>query len=111
MIFYAIRHKATGELMPQGKKNRGYSHWNPSSPEKFTEALPIPRLLATEKKAKGCITQWLAMPNAKQSYTISYEGHEDDSLVTKPDGRKKEDLEVVQINIKVKGPNDPFWKD
>lgn len=102
-IYYAIRHKATSELMPQGKKNRGYSHWNPSNPNsKFKYALPIPRLLDTRRKAANCIKAWAANPNSKMSYSVSYAGEEDYSVDIKPDGRKKEDLEVVEIELVVK---------
>lgn len=31
-IYYVIRHKATGELMPELKRGRGYSWWNPALP-------------------------------------------------------------------------------
>lgn len=101
--YFLIRHKQSGEYMPQAKKNRGYTHWNPSNQTNpFTAALPFPRLLASKKMAIRCIAQWVSMPNAKHSFSTSSEGHEDDSLDTKDDGRTKEDLEIVEVQLVLK---------
>src|SRR5271155_6022156 len=43
--FYVIRHRATGELMPQPKNGRGYSHWNPGAGRTMTRSLGVPRLM------------------------------------------------------------------
>lgn len=100
-----IRHKATGEFMPQLKRGRGYSHWNPSKDntlDVFVRSLVgVPRLLASRRQALKCISQWNAMPNSKQYYSISYEGVEDYSVDIKSDGRSKDDLEVIEVNIEV----------
>lgn len=105
MIYYLIRHKASGEFMPQAKKSRGYSHWNPSNVNGhgMQQALPIPRLIDTRRKAAKCIKEWVCNPNAKHTFTVSYEGHEDDSLDIKPDGRTKNDLEVVEVELVIRG--------
>lgn len=106
MIFYMIMHKATGFLMPQAKRNRGYSHWNPSVQDGtvqsngcMSNAMPIPRLIDTRRRAAKCIVQWATNPNAKMTRTVSYEGEEDYSVDGKPDGRTKDDLVVVEVNI------------
>lgn len=102
-----IRHIATGEFMPELKRGRGYSHWNPSqdylrtiSSSKYTGA---PRLLATIRMAKQCIAQWNCLPNAKMGSRRDYFGEEDVDIDIKPDGRKKSDLEIVIVNIKETG--------
>ena len=105
MIYYLIRHKATGEFMPELKRGRGYSHWNPSSenginPKRYTGA---PRLLPSIRMAKQCISQWNACPNASFYSKQSSFGDEDCGMDIKPDGRKKEDLEVVIVNIEETG--------
>jgi hypothetical protein len=111
MIYYLIRHKSSGKYMPQAKKNRGYTHWNPSNqnnPVEFNDglvnALSVPRLLPSKKMALACIVQWAFLPNA----TTDYDG---DIKLGKDDGRKKEDLEVVEVCLKIKGPNDAFWSN
>lgn len=101
MIYYMIRHKATGEFMPELKRTRGYTHWNPStsgSPDN-KKLTGCPRLFPSFKKARRCIAMWNSMPNAKMSYSRSYDGEEDYSIDFKSDGRKKEDLEVVIVDI------------
>lgn len=112
MIYYAIRHKATGELMPELKR-RGYSFWNPTTNSIPDTITGCPRLLKSQKQAERCIVQWACLPNARErQYQSGFYGDEIDiELTTKPDGRKKEDLEIIQVNIKIKGPNDPFWKN
>lgn len=104
--YYAIRHKETGELMPQGKKDRGYSHWNPSNKEhEFIGALSTPRLLDTRRRAAKCIASWAAFPNGDIHTMTDWEtgASEDVGVRYERDGRKKEDLEVVEITLIVKG--------
>lgn len=100
-----IRHKATGEFMPELKRTRGYSHWNPSkvdTREAFSDKkklLGVPRLFSSRKKAHGAIVQWNAMPNARWSSQQSYYGDYDEAIDFKADGRTKNDLEIVEVNI------------
>jgi hypothetical protein len=97
-VYFVIRHKATGQIMPQAKRDRGYSHWNPSNQTyEFKKALDVPRLLSTRRQAARCIAMWAANPNARMSFSRSYYGEEDYSIDSKPDGRSKDDLEVVEI--------------
>ena len=107
MIYYMIRHKASGEFMPELAGGRGYSYWNPSKvkttetfrPRKLTGT---PRLVSSRKKAHRCIVLWNSMPNARKSTGMTYYGEESDGVDVKPDGRSKEDLEIVEVSIEVK---------
>jgi hypothetical protein len=94
-MFYIIRHKATGYLMPQARHNKGYTHWNPSSAMPFRGALKTPRLFTTANGAKKAIRAWFGSPNATVRY---YEDGPDDWKI-KQDGRKLEDLEIREINF------------
>lgn len=99
-IYYVIRHIKTGELMPQMKRDRGYSHWNPDHPKEINR-LGVPRLIDTRRRATKCIIQWCANPNGRRSVSTSYYGEVDDIVDIKPDGRKREDLEVVEVKLKL----------
>jgi hypothetical protein len=106
MRYYMIRHKATGEFMPELRRGRGYSFWNPGKKDtlevfqkkKLTGA---PRLFGTRRIAHRAVVQWNALPNCRMAMTMSYEGEEDYSVDIRSDGRSKEDLEVVEVNIEV----------
>lgn len=100
-ILYVIRHKESNTLMPLMKRGRGYSHWNPSNPNahKITVELNIPRFLSSRKQAKRVIDMWFSWPNGKTSGYQSRDGEWDDTVDTKTDNRKKEDLEVVEVRI------------
>lgn len=97
-MFYLIRHKATGQFMPQMKRGRGYTHWNPGNPEaqEIFGKLNIPRLVETLKKAKAIISCWNAMPNSKTDM-------DGDLVLGRIDNRKKEDLEIVIVNLTESG--------
>lgn len=98
--FFVIRHIASGALMPQAKRNRGYSHWNPAAVGKvFDVALDVPRLLRTRNSAARCIAQWAACPNGRHTSYQTYSGEYDDAVDFKDDGRKKDDLEVVEVSV------------
>lgn len=102
MIYYMIRHKASGEFMPQTERNRGYTHWNPSTPDTSLSEKRLtgtPRLLPSLRKARKVISQWYHMPNAFNNFRGSYLGDDEAIVDIKPDGRKKEDLEVVEVDI------------
>ena len=97
MICYAIRHKESGELMPEVKR-RGYSHWNPKTGKLPDTIIGTPRLLASRGSAVRCITQWAYMPNARNTYD-----HDGEACIDiKEDGRTKDDLEVVEINLEIR---------
>lgn len=103
MIYYMIRHKETGEFMPELKRTRGYSHWNPSKVDTVEhlgkKVLGVPRLFASRKKAHNSIVQWNAVPNGRFKLVQGYDGDSDYDVDIKPDGRSKDDLEIIEVNI------------
>lgn len=103
-IYYMIRHKDTGEFMPELKRTRGYSHWNPGVVDTLTifnkqKLLGTPRLFKSSNQARRCVLLWAANPNAKAKQYQRSDGEWDEEFYTKPDGRKREDLEVVIVDI------------
>lgn len=109
MIYYLIRHIATGEYMPQLERGRGYSHWNPAAARTVDIFRPrkligVPRLLPSRRTAAHCIANWNAYPNSYTGYksTGIFDGDAPDLITGKDDGRKKEDLEVVEVDIVAK---------
>lgn len=108
MIYYAIRHIRTDELMPEVLTNGGYSHWNPDNPDMPLKIFTgCPRLFLSRRKAVKCIIQWFVNQNGRRSFMQhSYTGEYDDITEFKPDGRKKEDLEVVEVEVIVKRNNE-----
>ena len=92
--------------MPQCKRGRGYTHWNPGNPNahELFSATNIPRLIDTRKRAVACIVQWAAMPNSRSDM-------DGDIVLGKIDNRKKEDLEIIEAWIKVKLTGDPYWSE
>lgn len=99
--YYVIRHKASGELMPQMKRGRGYSHWHPGVNPLPSSSDNIPRIVHSLGKANRCISQWNTYPNGRTTTSQSYHGDIDIFTDFKPDSRKKEDLEVVEIILKL----------
>jgi hypothetical protein len=106
-IYYMIRHKATGEFMPELERGRGYSHWNPAvepTADRFRQRklTGCPRLLSSRRKAIKCIAAWNAYPNSYMTMNrrSSHLGDDDDlDMSIKDDGRSKDDLEVVEVII------------
>lgn len=105
MIYYLIKHKATGEYMPELTRGRGYSHWNPAvepTERRFRsrKLTGCPRLLSSRGKAARCIAAWNAYPNSYNGFRQGPFGDEEfDLQINDNDGRKKEDLEVVEVVI------------
>ena len=83
----------------------GYSHWNPSHPDSPNRLDPkkllgVPRLLPSRRKASRCISLWNSMPNAKETFGRGEYGDlEPDYIGIKEDGRSKDDLEIVEVEI------------
>lgn len=91
--------------MPQMKRGRGYSHWNPSRPEpqKIYAELNIPRIVKTHKQASKLIVAWACNPNAYRHFTSNgYLDDADEDIGVKPDGRTKNDLEVVKVELRIR---------
>lgn len=98
MTFYLVRHVASGQFMPQMKRGRGYSHWNPAGNDVLHGKEPIPRLLTSEKQARRVIAAWVLYPNASVKFFDGLCGTEEDFNV-KDDGRKVEDLAIVKVEL------------
>jgi len=104
MIYYMIRHKATGEFMPELRRGRGYSHWNPAKVDTAShfgrrKLIGTPRLFSSRGSAYRAIVQWNALPNSYNGYRAGPFGSDEYETQIKPDGRSKDDLEVVEVNI------------
>lgn len=104
MIYYMIRHKATGEFMPELRRGRGYTHWNPSRHDTVShlgrrKLLGTPRLFPSRKAAYNSIVQWNALPNAYNGYKSGPFGTDEYDTNIHDDGRSKADLEVVEVEI------------
>ena len=102
VTFFVIRHKATGKVMPQ-LRNRGYTYWNPSSTNPMNNLvkkdLNTPRLFESYSRASKAIAQWNAQPNARSVVNISYYGSDQEHVDYTPDGRTKDDLEIIKIRL------------
>jgi hypothetical protein len=106
MIYYMIRHKATGEFMPELKRGRGYTHWNPGKVDTAThlgrrKLIGTPRLFNSLRHANASIVQWNALPNAYNGYKSGPFGTDEYDTNITDDGRKKDDLEVVMVSIEI----------
>jgi hypothetical protein len=99
MSGFIIKHKKTGLFMPEVRTKGGYSHWNPDNPKMPDIFRDVPRLFMTEKRAKQCIVQWFVCQNGRRSMHQSRDGEWDDIVDIKLDGRTKEDLEVIKVEI------------
>lgn len=97
MNLWAIRHKATGKLMPQ-LNGRGYSYWNPNTDTEPDTSLGVPRLVKSKTIAKFIVGQW--SQGIHKRTIIRYGEYGENEIVDVfPDGRKKEDLEIVQVQL------------
>lgn len=99
-----IRHKATGEYMPELRRGRGYTHWNPAKHETAThlgrrKLMGVPRLFPSRGSAHRSIVQWNALPNSYSGYRSGPFGSDEYEIRIGNDDRKKEDLEIVEVNI------------
>jgi hypothetical protein len=104
MIYHLIRHKATGEFMPELERGRGYSHWNPAvepTERRFRQRklTGCPRLFSSRAKAIRSIAAWNAYPNSYMGFRAGPFNTDDYEIQIKDDNRKKEDLEVVEVVI------------
>lgn len=104
MNYFMVRHKKTGEFMPELREGRGYSHWNPGMVNTLQhlniKLLGVPRLFSTRRRAEYCITRWIELPNAfHKNYETSLGLSE--VVETREDNRTKEDLEIVEVELRI----------
>jgi hypothetical protein len=104
MRVWALRHVATGQLMPQ-LRNRGYSFWNPgASPEAHREHglmkpdTGIPRLFPSVAAARAAQVAWARGVFTRVSRPSAW-GEWEDDVVLKPDGRTRADLALVALDL------------
>jgi hypothetical protein len=108
MIKWAIRHKPTGNFMPQSNSKRhGYTH---DEPMQMVDSHWCPRLFGRKQDASTALTWWL-----KGETTMCYSGGHYQNVFGEWDDdfgenwntyapeveRKAEDMEVVQIKLEV----------
>ena len=94
MKFCAVRHKKTKEILPSTKYGKGSPFWNPTTNTTPRESIPVPRLFPNILSAKGFISAW-----ARGTYRYDKKQHI--LIVENRDGRRKEDLEIIFVNIEV----------
>lgn len=97
--YYGIRHKPTGFFMPHptGRNGNGSSFWEP------TEQADEPRLIRSVHAAKCVITQWLrGHHNPEFDYEDGWKYTVGTDVKPMPH-RKREDMEIVEIQIEIKG--------
>lgn len=101
-LFYVIRHKPTGSLLPARVPA---TRWDFTTPDGVFE----PRLFKSERAAKNCATCWAQGVWTADTYTesegweyASYTVQDPPSPNTVP-GRKREDLEVLPARLEI-GP-------
>lgn len=106
MSYWVIRHKKTGEIMPQSKSGAGYSYWEPG--EKGSGFLyEIPRLFTSRQAARAAAKFWSKGTAYKKGGHLVQDpssfGLDISPVVIqyKDAGRKARDLEVLEIELTV----------
>lgn len=98
MIVYAIRHKPSGNFLPQtnSKHHHRKSGFTYDEPVPATERLP--RLFLKPGPAKCALTYWLSGEWREEWYRSYLDGEDEPELVCKKvPGRKAEDMEVTAV--------------
>lgn len=97
MIYFALRHKATGKYMPPGK---GATYWEPTLTKKET----LIRTFRTLSAVKNSKRHWEAGYLEPNNVTDWETGHtEREGLISIPSRivpRSPDDLEIMQVEIK-----------
>ena len=92
---YVIRHKATGLLMPQTERGRGYSLWNPSGDSEALQTATLAPRLMTLRSARQALAAW--------ARGRCYFDYERGRAVWRREQRGVGDLEIIGP-IKLQGP-------
>lgn len=98
MVYYAIRHKPTGNYLPQLRRRRGHTHTEPTP---LADA--VPRLHKTMRQAKVALWYWLK-GKWHEEYSQPYYGfgQEYDGNEPKPcPERRRDDMEIVPMVVKL----------
>ena len=103
---WAIRHKPTGFMLPnpKGHSGRGGSFVDPQDPNEIH-----PRLFISQLAAKRALIAWLRGKH-EGAYDFEYSDYDNKSyqvcvgyVVVPVPSRKAEDMEVVEIEMRVSG--------
>ena len=103
---WAIRHKPTGFMLPnpKGHNGRGGSFVDPQDPNEIH-----PRLFISQLAAKRALIAWLRGKH-EGDYDVEYSDYDGKSyrvcvgyVVVPVPSRKAEDMEVVEIEMRVSG--------
>ncbi|MNL20623.1 hypothetical protein D3C87_1418800 [compost metagenome] len=95
MKVFAIRHKEHQIFMPQYKSGKGYSYW--LYDDIVDNQLPVPRLIESRAKAEKIIVEW-AKGVFKWVEKVNWDA--DPKRKMHDVGRSKNDLEVVELELK-----------
>lgn len=100
MIFYAIRDKRNGGYLPQMPTGRGMTHREAIPPSVLTV---VPRLFKSRHAAECALRAWLAGIWRRDYRPLSdawgMETEDNSLVVEKRHGRKRENMEIVEINV------------
>lgn len=99
-VYWVIRHKPTGALMPQKmfKGGRGFTSWDPTKTQRGQSQAP--RLFDSRRLANNARNRWLEGYYMWQNYGEPWEGDAHLDAVKVP-GRNAEDVEVVPLLLMV----------
>lgn len=115
MIYYAVRHKPTGNFLPHPVKHsdkpgvklklHGFSYVEPLPADKS-----VIRLHLTENAAKRAMKAW-AQGKWREDTTYGYDGEPDyagPEPIAVPE-RKLEEMEVVKVEVREMGIDGSRW--
>ena len=104
--FFALKHSATGRLMPalMSRSGRcGWSYWNPASVNHSEHGHgSAPRLFETLRSAQNARSAWAQGNHKREAWSgYDWEGIPDgeDNHVIEDAGRKLTDLEIVRVQL------------
>ncbi len=101
--FWLIRHKPTGAYLPEpaGRMGRGGSYVEPT-PYPSENPGERPRLFESRLGAQRALTAWLRGKVHRSSGYDSYDMEYYDDLDLEPvPSRKKDDMEIIQVDLMV----------
>ena len=105
--FFALKHSATGRLMPalMARSGRGgWSYWNPASVDRSEHGHgSAPRLFETLRSAQNARSAWAQGYHKREAWSgYDWEGIPDgeDNHVIEDAGRKLTDLEIVRVEVR-----------
>ena len=105
--YFAIRHKATGALMPAQMfaRSSGSTWWEPTLPYRHRPENPAPRLFATEMSARRAAIAWEAGAWGARYEKVGCDPFDPEEYIgvgPKPAAapRAKGDLEIIEFVLR-----------